>query len=604
MQSPKGSTFFRSTTSLATTSFLRLPLTSSSHNSKSEKRRFFSSKSREKHPTPQSPPEALEAWEELSVDDAADETPTSLLSVVESACSCVSSSVVTSASPTRSVSFTYGAQVPDAFRSLHASLPAPAAPQPHTTTPAPPSPAPPPAHPRQEHTASDVHPLSLLDRKTPFIQRPIRRSPAPTPPRIQVPIPVPLEPVLTTVRTRLPQNQPPAAPPPSLAVPPQPVLPRNIAVTQVTRPSPLSQESFSPPETEVATADPSFWKAVETPLPSTPVLSSFPTSNGSPTTPTHAAQAPVAQPARPDDKSVECGVSNWERPPLLEQPPVFSRAPSPFVEEPITPTRHHYPGRPLPRTPGYSRGHIDSTFAPNEEFEATFIPALTTCPEGLLIDLDDDKEPGEEEGEDISTTFTDDLVDLSPASESTVTPNVFCPTPLPTTLESLTFMPATSSTPPPQIRVDSNSPGTNASGYSNLTDLDLFVSHLISDEQRPHDGTQYDVSCSSVPPTPGFKAAQGGVGEADGGLSRRKHQSLNVLPIEGSTFGSGIRWPREPSPSRISWRKPISADLTVRGSENGGSNNNPSIVGNVPSRVILDNHPRQLQWQHLPARVH
>lgn len=676
MQSPKGSTFFRSTTSLATSSFLRLPLSSSTSGGKSEKRRFFS-KNKEKSKPIQSP-EALDSWEELSADDVQHETPApSLLSVVEAACQCGSPAVA--ASPTRSVSFTYGAQTTEAYRSLQASIvptqsqalassvtlvqpqsqlqPPPSVEpfpqcQPPPATPPPPPPSPPPV---QENLANAIHPLSLRDRKVPFVQRPVKKKTTPTRPRIQVPIPVPLDPVVTTVRTRLPQNVP--QPPPA----PLPILPRNSVTAHVARPSPLSQDAFSSPSPPQAHADSSFWAAVDTPLPSTPVkaaqnLPSPPVTPNGPqaqafTQPPAPVTARSTSPAPlPAEEGLACGVPNMARwtptPPLVEQPAVFSRAPSPFVEEPYTPTRYHYSGRPLPRPPGRQRrNHIDSAFAPNEAYSETFAASnLSTCPEGLLIDLED--EPCSEQSEPESPAIVSDLLDLSPTSESsTITPvNVLAPTPVSATLDSLAFTPAFCSTPSlsPERQGRRMSPDTRPV-YSELTDLDLLASQLAEDEERLRDGSNYDVSSSPVPPSSEAAGGRGRGGMGGEAPSSKEMKRLNTPSNEGLASGNGVHGTRESSsvqlhqqypiqhhlPTRISWRagspnlsssnvvldSAASADTRdAVGEYNDGVYTNSTIEGlptATPSPNVLNSsasqcqYPyRQWQWQHLPPRVY
>ena len=62
-----------------------------------------------------------------------------------------------------------------------------------------------------------------------------------------------------------------------------------------------------------------------------------------------------------------------------------------FTEELMTPNRHHYTGRPLPRPPPIvTRSNIDSTFAPEVVCDADIEGRSSPrCPEGLLIDLND-----------------------------------------------------------------------------------------------------------------------------------------------------------------------------------------------------------------------
>lgn len=661
MQSPKGSTFFRSTTSLATASFLRLPLSSVANNGKPEKRsRLFGSKGKDKTKEIQQN-EALDAWEELCADDSS-ETPTSLLSVVEAACKCASPT--TSASPTRSVSFTYGGATPETYRSLLASLPTPQSP---ASSP-----------PQKENAANSVHPLSLRDRKSPlpFVKRPVRRSPAPTPPRIQVPIPVPLEPVVTTVRTRLP---------PSSTAHPSSAIARSTVTAHVAKPSPLSLDSVKAATSEESPADSSFWKAVGTPLPTTPVKSTLmlplkeprpplpPLSHCPPTRPTSPARPDAVRsitPARPDSASgVPKAIRAWSAQ-LVEQPGVFSRAPSPLVDEPVTPTRHHYPGRPLPRPPGKSRIHVDSTFAPNEEDceKLSASVGLTTCPEGLLIDLDDGsscKSLKQEAAQLASSSVTDLLVDLA-ETPVVATGTIVAPIPLFASSGISSFMPPLSSTPLLNPVVQPEAQDDN-SAYSNITDLDLLASQLADDDERFRDGSSYDVSSSPAPflPDAGREQVSGSprsciaFGSSNSALK-------STVADEGLSHGSRVhRLSESPSrvycqqqpcqPARISWRSPRFPDARQQDSQqqhtdhtkcNNGSTSSFSLVGDAdtptsefsecsnthnitindstssasPSTIeelptsqhhsgILDSprpfqsHPRW-HWQHLPARVY
>ena len=61
------------------------------------------------------------------------------------------------------------------------------------------------------------------------------------------------------------------------------------------------------------------------------------------------------------------------------------------LSEPMTPNRHHYSGRPLPRPPpSVTRSDIDPTFAPEVVYDAGIEGRSSACcPEGLLIDLND-----------------------------------------------------------------------------------------------------------------------------------------------------------------------------------------------------------------------
>ena len=90
-----------------------------------------------------------------------------------------------------------------------------------------------------------------------------------------------------------------------------------------------------------------------------------------------------------------------------------------FTEELMTPNRHHYTGRPLPRPPpSVTRSNIDSTFAPEVVYDADIEGRSSPrCTEGLLIDLDDtsrcperlliDLDDTSLDGSDVSTPLFD-----------------------------------------------------------------------------------------------------------------------------------------------------------------------------------------------------
>jgi hypothetical protein len=491
---PKNSTFFRSTTSLAATSFLRLPLTSNANKSDSFfARRLFSSKSREKSRDPQ-PAEALDAWEELKTDEIEDgiknesdseQHPQSLMSLVADV---TRPEPIKSASPTR-VTFA-DATIPN--EGVHLPTVHPQVdngPQiQHTTKEA--TVIPSQEAPRSVEPHQAVHPLSLRDRKTPLIQRPPRKK-TPTP---RVPIyvpPPPTDPIITTVRTRMQPNQLPGnTPPPSPPPPSLPPLTPSKPSTAVTRPSPLGLESFSSQQTQEA--------------PHEVINEAIP------------IQAPV--PARPiEDSPLICRCGSPEAQPSS---PALSRAPSP-LDDSVTPTRAHFVGRPLPRPPGTPtpRPHIDSTFAPNVELDSvpSIETSLSTCPEGLLIDLADT--PAEEK--DLTSLFQDipqhrsdsppPLIDLDSSSEdiSTLMPS--------SANESATLM-------PPLLP------------FSGIADLAFLFSSLA--DSRPRADSNEDVSLSAE-----WKALS-------------SVSALNMAHREGSPE---LSRPHSPTPVAIRWR-PIRND--------------------------------------------
>ena len=131
-----------------------------------------------------------------------------------------------------------------------------------------------------------------------------------------------------------------------------------------------------------------------------------------------------------------------------------------LLDEPMTPTRHHYSGRPLPLPPSTTRvGTSESS------------TAQSSCPEGLLIDLDD-------------TTLDDSPSGASTPRSEYSRGALFPPRP-----------PMSQSTSSVDLIGDTAQPTHDA--FSDLTDLDLLVAGL---SERPHNGSDYDVSLSPARP--------------------------------------------------------------------------------------------------------
>ncbi|TFK26609.1 hypothetical protein FA15DRAFT_702713 [Coprinopsis marcescibilis] len=504
-QSNRNASFFRSTTSLATTSFLKLPLPATAHRSESFiARKLFSGRGKDKSRERQPLPEALDSWEELSADefDGADQPhPPSLMALVAGVNK--SPPIAMSTSPTRSLSFTYGTP-PSETRPIHIPSIEPAAipgQVQNSVQELPQEPIDALQNGQQPKEQYPIHPLSRLDRKVPFKRQGPKPPKTPRPPPVLVPQPGPL---LTTVRTRMSPSptplQPTASPKPNVSVP---------------RPSPLGLESFSlqqhasPPPSELLK------------LPEVSQAQTIQDSSKEPArlvTPglLPTIRAPIPRhPTQPLPTSgvstCRCGSPNGS---IL----AGSRTPSPSLDEPITPTRHHYPGRPLPRTPApTTRPHIDSTFAPNEEFAETSVELL--CPEGLLIDLGDTVTDGQEattllaELDNPRSHSPAPLIDLDSSSED-----------IPTLLVSpgKGGLPVLTEEMPHQLQTVA---------YSEITDLDLLVSALEDDDGRSN--TNYDVSSIAE------------------GKDASDFSALNGVKHEGSPGNHGIHRPS--SPSKVIW---------------------------------------------------
>ncbi|KDR80174.1 hypothetical protein GALMADRAFT_208346 [Galerina marginata CBS 339.88] len=500
------SIFFRSSSSLSTASFLGLPLLSSTTNLKGDtlSRKIFKGKERAKTPA-----DNIDVWEVVEEEnyagvdkdgnersDQSSEHPRSLMSAVES----LQRPLSDGASPTRSQSFTFGSHIANSLRS------------------------------RQRITPNEVkqfderhHSLSLLTPRvsqeltardwkgpsTAFIDRPINRGRSPvssasgantttpvSPSASSVELaPIPEGPPLTMVRVR------------AMSPPPQPA---QRHTTRVVHPSPLRVDARPNVivDEHAVEAAAMYQRALDTPLPMTPVFNHF--NFGGSVSILSLDEPPLAPiSGRNGPNLLTDSISAPSRPPFATKmsPPLTvslhpsaTSSTSPSVvntssqEEPMTPTRHHYTGRPLPRPPPTTASRVnvvDSIYAsPGDSGTGKNDTSYSSCPEGLLIDLDDttlDDIPGS----GASTPSSDDgfwqsrpHLPMSQASSSSVD-LVGPPT-------ALTFdsMQATSTPLLPMSPSRGHPPGQGIV-LSELTDLDLLVSRLDSEEPNGYD---YEVS--------------------------------------------------------------------------------------------------------------
>ena len=513
------STFFRSSSTLAAASFLGLPLLSSVSvtTSKSEplSRKIFSNKGKERAKGIDS--EHLDAWEVLSedtyagVDKNGDEHPRSLMSAVES----LQGTSNLGGSSTRSQSFNFGAHTANTMQPK----------QPHIDSPEP---------ILDEYSSQTPHiraVASLRDWKGPskvLLDRPItRRVPASLSTLSSTSITSSITSLLETPTTEM---APPLPGPPLTSVriratSPSPPPSLTLKHAHVAQPSPLRVDAIAKlniTTDKSAAAIALHQKALETPLPITPVhhtrfggsLDTSPLRVPSPAQPVpDLLTDSISEPLTPQTAVPHLTIS--------VQPPTILSASS---LEPMTPTRHHYSGRPLPRPPSASHrvGVVDSTYASNEtpSHDAEKNDhSFNSCPEGLLIDLED-------------TTF--DNFSVSGTSTPRSDECRFAPPPLLSTMSrtpssvellgdpSLSFDSIQAASTPllPPSSGPSRTPQSAA--FSDMTDLDLLVSRLTDGEQ---DGSDYDVSSGH-----------------DGWHQLGTH--LNKQP--DSALGSGGTWAREP----------------------------------------------------------
>ncbi|KAF8069099.1 hypothetical protein FPV67DRAFT_1105768 [Lyophyllum atratum] len=343
-----------------------------------------------------------------------------------------------------------------------------------------------------QSTDASPHPLSLRDRKAPivpFVKRPRQR--APPSPSFPVDLAtIPQGPVLTSVRTR----KPPPPPPPSKKK------------AQVISTSPLGHDSWRSssidlnPDTNTV-----LQRASATPLPSTPIdvhsaraVTSPPHPNAESVSvlachPTTAVDIPLSDPPM----GITCRGSNLDEIDTsgstttgdhLGQPSILVRAASlnqtSSGDDPSLNARRHYPGRPLPQPPGAIRASADSGATDSVPEDLLFGIGNQTgphCPEGLLIDLEDNAVVQTPIGGSSSNWPTEEGHPMTTPSAASSSSSVDL-------LGSITDI----SVPPREA--SSEQPSTqrpSAATYLETTDLDVLVSRLGDDEGH-QDGSNYD----------------------------------------------------------------------------------------------------------------
>ncbi|KAL0959804.1 hypothetical protein HGRIS_011485 [Hohenbuehelia grisea] len=272
-------------------------------------------------------------------------------------------------------------------------------------------------------------------------------------------------------------------------------------------PSPLSGEVWRPDGDGNVSAAIELQRAMDTPLPDSPVGSPTyfdytprtpiaPASHGSreqiartlvsPTVPwrTHYLGSRSTTQLVSDSNSIDVRSPDRQRNHgrTLGRAATINPVPTvSFYDPPLTPSRHHYRGRPLPRpppgTPSLIRA-VDSVYASSQDDAySTFASAATIFgEEGHLIDLDDDASPQPESSSAsrLSTPLIDFEDETSPPSPE---------------LPFLSLAASSSSTLDreggPETTHDTSRPV-----YGEVTELDVLASRLNDSNTR--DGTDYD----------------------------------------------------------------------------------------------------------------
>ena len=395
--------------------------------------------------------EKLDTWEVLDEVNYPDEFeaegdyPSSLMSAVQS---LKLSTVIVGDSPTRSQSYTVGVRPSTRFPNgsqngtMHEELSS-----------------------KARQTAS-LRAGALLDRQ-------IWGSPASVPTSIVSGVAVPQGTYSPAARSISPVLQPRVE-----SSTPAPSIYKNTAPP--IRPSPLRPTVTTENQASSSTI---YQQALDTPLPATPVYRDIATIS-----------------ARSVPDLLNDSISAREDASCLAQ--------INFTEEPMTPNRHHYTGRPLPRPPpSVTRSNIDSTFAPEVPvvYDADKIEShSSTCPEGLLIDLNDTSRSQERLLIDLDDTSLDGSGASTPLSDGahlrsqlrlTITPSSSAAE---LTMESGSDRPALSDS---MIRGRSSPITSDVIQPFEPTELDLLASRVA---YGGDDGSDYEVSSSHPRWTPSF----------------------------------------------------------------------------------------------------
>ena len=405
-QHPRGmSSFFRSTTSLAlfhgngnttpTTLKSKSSMTNLSSNATSPKRKLFKGKERAERLEIDPETDQLDSWEVIEATEAAGADPSSEPKKNKD------KKEERRRSPDQTVEMPFV----EASRGRAEATPAAPIPTPLVEVPAQQS-QPLPVPPQQP----SVHPLSLRDRKTPLppVERPQRPPPQLVPPGPNsLPAVAPAASrVVQSHDSPLSSSTKPGSGPPITAV--RVIRRQTTGATptlstkrsQVFNSSPLGIQTWRPesPTTFVGDAtagsevDASLQTALETPLPPSPIGSAGPGPHLSASTMTNVGFSNELQ-------SVMAEIADLQFTPSTDS---FSMAADTLglASGTDTPTKKHYHGRPLPPAPGPAgpgvRPPIDSVYltpsspsAKEMSREGREKGASSYCPEGLLIDLDD-----------------------------------------------------------------------------------------------------------------------------------------------------------------------------------------------------------------------
>lgn len=469
---------FRSTTSLkASLSTLSLGRFTSADCSAQKDRKLFSFKGKQRAKAEETPieteTESRDEWEIIhvghkptAVDTAVNDPTPSLMTTVEQMRTCPPTEVH---APPRPINQEAQTEV------LKPQL-TPASPAPSTTR----------SNFSRDEKVREMF-MTLNARRPPANHPPTPRSPSPVPePQVMT------GPIVTTVRTR--------------KHPSEPSSPKMETSTIISTPAPHNEYA-------------ELQRALDTPLPATPIAESsyfghVPRSSSRPSSERSVSRRPSPRPSITADQgqiyandlqSSQALTTSQDSDTFIGSRPTTPAFGVVSTSEPMSPNslmRHHYPGRPLPRPPASRTPRVvDSAYAPPFGF-AVDVSKEPVCPEGLLIDFDDEATESQV-NKSGRASVQPESVPSTPASSSFTMSTTSTPTVSPPVSPVDTIIPTPEE---PALRGNQvhNQIHMDATIHPEYTDLDVLVDGL---DPNAREGENYDVRALASPSDNGASVA-------------------------------------------------------------------------------------------------
>ncbi|KAF9495100.1 hypothetical protein BDN71DRAFT_903642 [Pleurotus eryngii] len=321
-----------------------------------------------------------------------------------------------------------------------------------------------------------------------------------------------------------PANHPPTPRSPSPVPEPQ-VITGPIVTTVRTRKHPSEPSSLKIETSTIISAPAShnehaeLQRALDTPLPATPIAESshfghVPRSSSRPSSECSVSRRPSPRPSitaeqgeiyTNDPQSSQVLTTSQDSDTFIGSRPTTPAFGVVSIGEPMSPNslmRHHYRGRPLPRPPASRTPRVvDSAYAPPFGF-AVDVSKEPVCPEGLLIDFDDEATENQV-NKSGGASVQPESVPSTPASSSFTISTTSTPTVSPPVSPVDTIIPTPEE---PALRVNQvhNQIHMDATIHPEYTELDVLVDGL---DPNAREGENYDVRALASPSDNGASVA-------------------------------------------------------------------------------------------------